>query len=201
MSICIMKSRRPIPLDRSDSAGFTLAEILVVIVIIGILITGIIQVGSYVRTSAQIKNTKTVISELVAALNEYQIHIRNLPGLDFPPGDRTPTAMFPLGDPPPQALDPLDFNGIIELYLRLDQVPACKTILDRIAKKNTVTFIDPVERLSYIVLVDAWKNERINQLNWLHYEYEPGQGNFPVIRSAGPDTLFGTADDIISTDI
>ncbi|MFC1782244.1 type II secretion system protein [Planctomycetota bacterium] len=192
-----MKKKVKFSLVPSSGPGFTLVEILVVVAILGLLLGGVVAIGSHVRTNAQIKNTKSVMSTLVTAIEEYKLYYSSVPDDLLPLGD-----LLPIGDPPAEN-DPPNvvlqkwpyFDGIILLYQRLNQVPACRAILEKIPEKNTILFGGEV------VLVDSWKNERINQLNWLHYEYIPGYGNSPVIRSAGPDTKFGTADDILSTEL
>jgi len=172
------------------SRGFTLVELLVVVAIIGILISGAVMVGSYVMTNAKIQKTKSVLSALNAAINVYQgFHASTKQ--DLPAGNLPPSLVVPpLGDPPGA---PGDFDGIITLYMYLDAVPDCREILNSI--ENNIILYNGVDN----VLVDAWMNENINQLNWLRYEYVPGSGNPPVIRSAGPDLQYGTADDILST--
>jgi len=180
---------------RTGMRGFTLVELLVVVAIIGILMSGAVMVGSYVTTNAKIQKTKGVLSVLNAAIEEYRMYHAStkvdLPAGNLPP----PSEPLPLlGDPPPVGA-PGDFNGIVALYNALESVPSCREILNSIPENNVILY--GVNK----VLVDAWKNENINQQNWLRYEYVPGSGNFPVIRSAGPDLQYGTADDILSTEI
>ena len=168
------------PLPRARQRGFTLVEILVVVAIIAILISGIVGVGSFVHTNSQIKNTKNVIRAVVAALEEYR-NYKQVPGtfFDFPdnvidiPGD--------------------DEYDIIGLYLILNKVPSCKTILDRIPESNK-----EIDIAGNIILIDAWRDGA--DYRQLLYYYM-GSGNFPVIRSAGPDMVYDTEDDIISTDL
>jgi prepilin-type N-terminal cleavage/methylation domain-containing protein len=186
--------------DLGPSRGFTLVELLVVTAIIAILMSGAVMVGSYVTTNAKIQKTKSVMSALNAAIDAYQLYYENIQVVDLPEGDYPPNLVVPqLSDPP--SINPpspglfADFDGIVALYNALNMVPDCRKILERIPKNNVIS--DGVNT----VLVDAWMNENINQQNWLRYEYVPGSGNYPVIRSAGPDMQYGTADDILSTEI
>jgi prepilin-type N-terminal cleavage/methylation domain-containing protein len=67
--------------------GFTLIELLVVIGIIMILIAGMIKVAQSVQVKAKIKNTKSTISLLCAAMEEYR-DVKNTGGnFSFPNGD------------------------------------------------------------------------------------------------------------------
>ncbi|MCP4708311.1 MAG: prepilin-type N-terminal cleavage/methylation domain-containing protein [Planctomycetes bacterium] len=182
---------------RTNREGFTLVEVLVVVVIISILVSAVVMMGSYVTTNAKIQKTKSVMSALNSAINEYQLYHRTTSTIiDLPQGD-LPPQMFapPLTDPPPIGAN-VNFYGIVRLYIALNTVPSCEEIISQIPENNMFRYFD-VDH----VLVDAWRNENIQQLNWLRYEYVQGSGNFPVIRSAGPDLLYGTADDILSTEV
>ena len=197
---------------RTDLRGFTLVELLVVVSIIAILLSGAVMVGQYVTTNAKIQKTKSVLSALNTAMNEYQqYHAKTNP--EFPWGDGTPPSIPPLlGNPPMNGVAPpgndindpaFAFGGIARLHFALEQVPSCLETLNRIPENNKSWYTFPVgpATVSYKIYVDAWMNEDISQMNWLRYEYAQGSGNFPVIRSAGPDLVYGTADDILSTEI
>ncbi|MCP4709928.1 MAG: type II secretion system protein [Planctomycetes bacterium] len=192
-----MKVRKK--MARMRRRGFTLVELLVVVAIIGILMSGAVMVGSYVIQNAKIQQTKSVMSALDAAIKQYQLYHAST-NTELPLGNLPPQLVIPpLTDPP--SINPpstglyTDFNGIVALYNALNDVPDCREILDSISKNNIVLYGTDK------ILVDSWMNENINQLNWLRYEYVQGSGNFPVIRSAGPDLQYGTGDDILSTEI
>ena len=175
-----MMKKVKIPITFSLRRGFTLIEILVVVAILGILLGGMVSVGSHVRTNAQIKNTKSVIRALVAALEEYRNYrgTAGSLGFDFPnfPVDLT-------NDP----------TNIVRLYPILNQIPSCRAILEKIPESNK-----ELNAAGYIVLRDAWRDGN----TWMPLEYiYNGPGNFPTIRSAGPDMQPYTADDIISTEL
>src|SRR6266568_6201179 len=66
---------------RSDQAGFTLVEIAIVLVIIGLLLGGILK-GQEMITQARIKNVINDFNGITAAVNSYQDRYRALPGDD-----------------------------------------------------------------------------------------------------------------------
>src|SRR2546428_4424077 len=62
-------------------AGFTLVEIAIVLVIIGLLLGGILK-GQEMITQARIKNVINDFNGITAAMNSYQDRYRALPGDD-----------------------------------------------------------------------------------------------------------------------
>ena len=66
---------------RSTQAGFTLVEIAIVLVIIGLLLGGILK-GQEMITQAKIKNVINDFNGVSAAMNSYQDRYRALPGDD-----------------------------------------------------------------------------------------------------------------------
>ncbi len=70
-------------------AGFTLIEIAIVLVIIGLLVGGILQGQELINTSRQ-KNAVRDMNSTAAAVFTYQDRYRALPGDDGPIGSLTP---------------------------------------------------------------------------------------------------------------
>ena len=66
---------------RSAQAGFTLVEIAIVLVIIGLLLGGILK-GQEMITQAKIKNVINDFNGITVAMNSYQDRYRALPGDD-----------------------------------------------------------------------------------------------------------------------
>ncbi|OFZ87644.1 MAG: hypothetical protein A2V78_08835 [Betaproteobacteria bacterium RBG_16_64_18] len=64
-----------------QQAGFTLVEIAIVLVIIGLLLGGILK-GQEMITQAKIKNLINDLNGITAAMNSYQDRYRALPGDD-----------------------------------------------------------------------------------------------------------------------
>lgn len=67
--------------SRIGQAGFTLVEIAIVLVIIGLLLGGILK-GQEMITQAKIKNIINDFNGVTAAVNSYQDRYRALPGDD-----------------------------------------------------------------------------------------------------------------------
>jgi len=75
----------------SKQQGFTLVEIAIVLVIIGLLLGGILK-GQEMITQAKIKNVMADFSGISAAYHGYQDRYRALPGDDLNAGGRWQTA-------------------------------------------------------------------------------------------------------------
>jgi len=67
---------------KAKQAGFTLVEIAIVLVIIGLLLGGILK-GQEMITQAKIKNVVNDFNGITAAVNSYQDRYRALPGDDL----------------------------------------------------------------------------------------------------------------------
>ena len=83
------------------------------------------------------------------------------------------------------------------LYCVMEDVPGCKAILEKLPVDVAVNDDNDLviirgQAKPLLEVNDAWGHP-------LWYAYK-GPGNFPAITSAGPDGLFDTADDIVSTE-
>src|SRR5687767_15863465 len=95
---------------RKEEGGFTLVEIAIVLVIIGLLLGGILK-GQEMITQAKIKNVIADMSGVSAAMYGYQDRYRALPG-----DDRAAAARWTTG------VAAANGDGIIEgLYLRSEE--------------------------------------------------------------------------------
>lgn len=75
---------------KAKQSGFTLVEIAIVLVIIGLLLGGILK-GQEMITQAKIKNVVNDFNGILAAVNSYQDRYRALPGDDLNAGTRWST--------------------------------------------------------------------------------------------------------------
>ncbi len=78
---------------------------------------------------------------------------------------------------------PVDVDPNVTLYTQLHSTPSSRKILEQISG----SLIDEEHRIR---IYDQWGTV-------LDYRYDPND-NFPELISAGPDKIFGTADDITS---
>jgi len=147
--------------------GITLVEILVVVSVIAILATMVIGIAGRINDQSKERGLESTFTLLESALQEY----------------REGTGKFP--EQPERNFA----NAAIHseyIYRELDLMPESRKILERIAEslvKNGYGTVDtPPE------IYDPWGMA-------LDYIYVPGD-NFPKLISAGPDKIFGTADDI-----
>jgi prepilin-type N-terminal cleavage/methylation domain-containing protein len=72
---------------KTSQSGFTLVEIAIVLVIIGLLLGGILK-GQEMITQAKIKNIVNDFNGITAAMNSYQDRYRAIPGDDRNAGSR-----------------------------------------------------------------------------------------------------------------
>src|SRR5713226_231870 len=82
---------------KSTEAGFTLVEIAIVLVIIGLLLGGILK-GQEMITQAKIKNVINDFNGITAAMNSYQDRYRALPGDDINAASRWAGAIAGTGN-------------------------------------------------------------------------------------------------------
>ena len=147
--------------------GITLVEILVVAAIIAILATMVIGIAARINDQSKERGLKSTFTLLESALQEYC----------------ESTGKFP--EQPERNYTNAPIHSEY-LYGELNLIPESRKILGRITEslvKNEYGTVDtPPE------IYDPWGTV-------LDYGYIPGN-NFPELVSAGPDKLFGTADDI-----
>ena len=150
-----------------NNSGVTLVEILVVVAIIAILATIVIGIAAGINNQSKERSLEFIFSLLESALQEY----------------------YEVKGTFPEQQERIFVNAQIHsqyLYDALEQIPESREILGRITKsmiKNEYGAIDtPPE------IYDPWETV-------IDYIYVPGD-NFPELISAGPDKIFGTADDI-----
>ena len=149
--------------------GLTLIEMVVVVGIIALLVTMIISLVSRFDNQAKERGLEGTFTLLEDALQEYH--------------------EFTDGFPEQPEKDFANAAAHSEyLYQQLSSIPDSKSILEKISDSLIKNKYETTQALQEIY--DPWGTV-------LEYRYTPGD-TFPVLISAGPDKVFGTADDISS---
>jgi prepilin-type N-terminal cleavage/methylation domain-containing protein len=91
-------------------------------------------------------------------------------------------------------LDDLSTAAVTSRAVRLDA--SGKPVASQIADPNLLITING-QNVSLFRVVDVW-NMPLEYLRVRQSPYTTENTNFPLIRSAGPDKVFGTADDIVN---
>jgi prepilin-type N-terminal cleavage/methylation domain-containing protein len=147
--------------------GVTLVEILVVVAIIALLASMVIGIASRIDNQSKERCLESTFALLESALQEYH---------DY-------TGKFP--EQPEK-----NFTNVLVhseyLYKELHLIPESRKILEKITNSLLKNEFGAAE--TPLEIYDPWGMA-------LDYKYVPGD-NFPELVSAGPDKIFGTADDI-----
>jgi len=147
--------------------GVTLVEILVVVAIVALLTTMVIGIAARVDNQSKERGLECTFALLEGALQEYREY----------------TGKFP--EQPEKNFTNVPVHSEY-LYKELHLIPESRKILgqisDSVLKNEYGTAETPAE------IYDPWGTV-------LDYRYVPGD-NFPEVISAGPDKIFGTADDV-----
>lgn len=180
-----------------NNKAFTLVEIMVVIAIMAIIGFGAVNIAQKVVESTKADKTEAIIRTLVGILEEYQLD----------------TGGFPA-------------SGIQNLYFALENNPKTRPLLEGLPQ-DCVKRLNydwdgesgPLLPFEAVVIYDGWyaSDDHSKDIDLSETdnrsaidgngENEPmlyinrGNGNFPIIRSAGKDRTFNTADDIISSEL
>lgn len=153
--------------------GLSLVEMLIVVGIIALLATMVIGIAGRIDNQSKERALKSTFVLLEGALEEY----KEFQG-DFP--------VPPAGN----------FNSVAEraaayseyLYGKLYSIPSSRKILEKISNSLIKHEVDSGAVPSVPEIYDPWETP-------LDYRYVAGD-NFPELVSAGPDKIFGNADDI-----
>jgi prepilin-type N-terminal cleavage/methylation domain-containing protein len=149
--------------------GVTLIELVIVVAVISLLATMVIGIASRIDERAKEKSLKNIFALLDGALQEYYEYTDK-----FPEQEEKNFA---------NAATHSEY-----LYGQLHSIPSSRNVLEKISDslfKNKLGGSDtPLE------IYDPWGTA-------VDYRYTPDE-NFPELISAGPDKVFGTADDISS---
>ena len=213
--------------NRTCKIGLTLIEILIVVAIIAILVTMVIGIAARIDNQGDERLMENIFALLNAALGQFQDYGYNYrhpdyDGFEFPldcNGFDDSELVNEMG----KALDltgkisisggthDLNYSGSEALYFFLSRVPESRKTLDKIDSslitnkdKNKQDMTINIDGKEYPLLriIDRWGTA----LRYDYYdedaltpkEMKESKRNFPVITSAGPDRIFGNADDITS---
>jgi len=153
--------------NRNYKPGLTLVEMLIVVVVIALLATMVVGIAGRIDNQSKEKGVESIFALLEGALQEYHEYTSGFPEQ----GEKNFT------------------NAVMHseyLWRELYSIPDSRKMLEKISDsliKNKFGAADtPPE------IYDPWATV-------LDYRYVPGD-NFPELISAGPDRIFGTADDI-----
>ena len=156
---------------RRYKQGMTLVEMLIVVAVIALLASMVIGIVARIENQSKERGLKSTFELLEGALQEYHEYTNGFPG-----------------QPEKNLANAAAHSEY--LYKELHLIPNSRKILEEISdsliKHNVDTgTIPPIPEI-----YDPWGTV-------LDYTYVPGD-NFPELISAGPDKIFGTADDISS---
>ncbi len=221
-----MKNSVSEPDDCKAKIGVTLVEMLIVLAVITVLVSMVVGIAARIDNQGKERLTKSTLALVGAALGQfkgygYQYKSQGYRDFEFPidcngldRGELENELGKALNMPSPPITggdhnDP-NFSGSEALYFFLREVPASREVLDKIDKSLiTNEGSDKREMKIWIGnkeyplqrIIDPWgKTIRYSYYrNSREISNEPPEDerrNFPIITSAGPDRIFGTADDI-----
>ena len=185
-------------------SGFTLLELVVVITTILILTGALLGVGKYLTIRASVQLCQSQIEVICTALEQYYADNGTFPFVADTTYDQTAMEADLDGAVVPatafNSLEPAAISSTAAFYF-LDQSSNSRKIIealsgDLLTNKDTagidirIILTASGETVDLPRFVDPWEMS-------LRYEYADGAA-FPILTSAGPDKLFGTADDIKS---
>lgn len=161
---------------KTKNFGLTLVELLVAVALLVILASMVMLAASTSWKAISSEPTKAAINLLDSALQEYYDYYGSFPSYkNVPIDDDTLRRQFHSAN----------------LYLRLSLCPDSKKVLETIPD-SMIEKVKPTGHTgpgtNFFVFLDSWGTA-------IDYQYDPNL-TFPVIISAGPDKIFGTADDI-----
>jgi prepilin-type N-terminal cleavage/methylation domain-containing protein len=155
--------------SRKHKNGVTLIEMVVVVAIIAMLATMVIGIASRIDNRTKEKGLANIFALLESALQEYHQYSDKCP--EQPEKNFTNAA----------AHSEL-------LYAELHSIPSSRKVLEKIGDSSLENKFG--DNSTPPEIYDPWGTA-------FDYRYVPGD-NFPELISAGPDKVFGTADDISS---
>ena len=155
--------------SRKHKNGVTLIEMVIVVAIMALLATMVIGIASRIDDRTKEKGLANIFALLESALQEYHQYTNKFP--EQPEKNFTNAAAY---------------SEL--LYAELHSIPSSRKVLEKIGDSLLENKFGDNSTLPEIY--DPWGTA-------FDYRYVTGD-NFPELISAGPDKVFGTADDISS---
>ncbi|MGC9454193.1 MAG: type II secretion system protein [Phycisphaerae bacterium] len=176
------------------SNGFTLVELLAVMLIMAVLVSLVVAVGNWVREDAARSKTTTIQDIAMQAVKKFHEEVGRYPGIDED-GNVDPD----LSGAMPSGPENDETTAVLLEYLQAED-----SRVDFSSDDDLVTAIRVATRQTLTDLPEGAMDESNSYLldgyeQRMHYDPEGGLGGRrPVLISAGPDGKFDTEDDILS---
>jgi len=177
--------------------AFTLIELLVVIFIMGILVTLVVSVSTYVMRKANREQTAANQQVILAAINAFHEITGDDPSDD--PNHITNTDWLPLPSPQDAGVSGADYDAFLSGYTLQCFLLGAEAGSDQTKAKLQKATEKCLLELPEGVFVPKY-GFRDAYGNWMRYDKDGGLGGRPVIISAGPDGRFETEADNIRSD-
>lgn len=190
---------------RKKQPGFSLIEIMVVLLVISVLASLLLAIGRRIHKQAQEKLAKSQIGIIVTAVEQYHEFYDEFPLVTSLVNTLAAYHSVAAADIQIPGTYPGYYN-CEALFFILDKYPDSRRIIENMSptllSSKDVSGIergytindDPDTYTSLVRFIDPWGQT-------IQYQYVEGSNTFPLIYSAGPDSVFGTDDDISSNDI
>lgn len=184
---------------RAVGQGFTLVELLAVMLIMAVIVSLVVAVGNWVREDAARRKTSTIQAVAMQAVQAFYDEVGYYPGLDEENEDIIDSD---LGDDPPDNLDDNKTTNALLEYLQADDNRVDFADDDDLVAAVKATAGELLSDLPDDAIVTDDDGSRFLMDGYeqpMHYDPKGGLGGRrPVLISAGPDGEFGTEDDIRS---
>ena len=181
---------------RPRRGAFTLIEMLVVVVILVIVITLVVNVGSYIRSSAQEKKMRSWETLIMTAVQAYYDKVHAYPVEPFPSSSGTTPKYTPVCERDPSASS--ESGALARSELLYTQLMAVRESKDKLAAlTNDAIASDSASGTPGTDIYPRKDARYFCDSNGITFDYRAsgGMGGGPVVISAGADKLhFPTTD-------
>ena len=173
-------------------------EMLVTVAVILVLIGVLAMTGKKIRQRSEVELTRSILEVLDSAMEVYYDRYHEF--VPMVSGEAGFDALIPGGTTITQGTFPAGDWDNAALYYFLSADPQSRAVLNslvsRMITNQDASGLDLMiqiptgsQAVSWIRVLDAWKTP-------LDYEYNAASDTFPTLRSAGPDKVMHTEDDV-----